>query len=671
MNTSTDTTATKSKTVDAASLSSFNEETMQLPSVEAGTLNQIDTGNKSGSAIIYRKHGELRATPMGNYRKRRDPAKYAETKASVLIHGFLQNIVVREATIDGADVLEVVAGYGRWQIASELYSEHGIDIDLPCLNKGRISDSEALSIALDENNKRSDDSISERAELAKEYIGLEGGDIGTAAIKLNVSENVFRDLLQLTNCCEPLLDALDDSQSPVKKGHCLALSQFDETIQKQTLESIIANPSEYTVSYVKKRLSNFELNLSLAKFDTTDCSSCQHNSGGAYCFMFKGDESDKCNNPSCFQEKSKLWLEEVRKPDLEERFGKVITSTIKPKSQVRMATPDTVGKTQFKDCQNCTNCVAYVHDSGAEFGEAFSNVCIDLDCHSKQVKKHQEFLNPKAKKANAQTESAEDTAAILARAAAKNGTSTSEPDTDKKDVVAPKAKANKKEAQTPSDKSPVETEQQTQAKLSKKIQRTYANMLQDAVAETIHTNPSFALAVIAMSVDSSLRSPKFGKETITTLCNKTPQELQVMVQNSIAAFTKQMVLMDSDASDKTKFNANEVMRNTFSLTIENNADDPRNIAEIEKQKKAVIIESWKPTKDLLSIFTIQQLAIIANESGFEQAYCAAKGKENAWAQITNSSKDKVLSALLDFEFDWASYAPKSYIEMGLTYTPHA
>lgn len=168
------------------------------PLLEESTTDVATNEAVSDSSLIHLYADQLQATPMGNYRKRRDPVKFAETKESVLIRGILQSIVIRKADVNGETVYEVVAGYGRWQIAQEILAEQSVRIRIPCLNKGKISDSEALAIALDENNKRSDDSISERAELAKEYIGLEGGDIATAALKLNVSESIFREILQLT-----------------------------------------------------------------------------------------------------------------------------------------------------------------------------------------------------------------------------------------------------------------------------------------------------------------------------------------------------------------------------------------------------------------------------------------------------------------------------------------
>lgn len=656
--------------ISAQALTTFTNETPSSnPSGKALVVNEVNPNTISN--IIHCQFNELRATPMGNYRKRRNPKKYAETKASVLDRGFLQNIVVREA-IDskGNTELEVIAGYGRWQIAEEIFKEHGIRIPIPCLNKGAISDSEALAIALDENNKRENDSISERAELAKEYIGLEGGDVATAAMKLKVSESQFRELLQLTNCCEELLDALDDDEIKVFKGHCLVLSHFDKAIQKQTLEKIVADPTTYTVSYVKNRLKNLELSLSKAKFDTTECQSCQHNTGGAMCFMFQNEDDDKCSNPSCFQTKSKLWLEEIRKKELEDKFGVVITTTMKPQSQVRAVDPELLGEAQCKDCQGCKHNVVYLNDEPSEnFGRASTNICIDVDCHTKLFNAHQEKMKPKQKKSKSSTdntESAEDTAAFLAKAASRKSQgseikSTNNHSSDQNSCALT--------AQDKVDNKPIdETESKSVAKLSKRMQRTYANMIQEAVSSEISSCEAFAYAFIAKAVDSKLREPLLDKESVDSLTKRPVAELHALINKSIGKFFTQTVLMDSDAADIRDFNANKVLRKSFGHVMALKAEDKENLNSIRQAQTEVIVKSWNPTVDLLNIFTTPQLAIVCNESGFESAYCTSKGSDVALAQIFNSKpKADIIKEVLDFDFDWSSYAPKAYIELGMEY----
>lgn len=276
----------------------------------------------------------------------------------------------------------------------------------------------------------------------------------------------------------------------------------------------------------------------------------------------------------------------------------------------------------------------------------------------------------KVSKGGASSESAEDTAAILARAAAKKR---------KPDTVPPKA-----EKGSSSDKTqPVDTESSTvshtssqatsepksEAKLSKRIQRTYANMIQKSVTATVTADQSFGLAVVVKSIDSNLREPKLRKESITYLTQKSPEKLNQLICSAIGDFCNQFVQLDSESTDKKGFDANKVLRESFGYIMENNADDPRDLAGVEEAKKAVIIESWTPNKDLLEMFTTTQLAIISNDSGFEQAYNDIHKSETAWATYINKHrKDEVIAEILKTSFDWSGFAPKNYIELGLSYS---
>lgn len=276
----------------------------------------------------------------------------------------------------------------------------------------------------------------------------------------------------------------------------------------------------------------------------------------------------------------------------------------------------------------------------------------------------------KVSKGGASSESAEDTAAILARAAAKKR---------KPDTVPPKA-----EKGSSSDKTqPVDTESSTvshtnsqatsepksEAKLSKRIQRTYANMIQKSVTATVTADQSFGLAVVVKSIDSNLREPKLRKESITSLTKKSPEKLNQLIFSAIGDFCNQFVQLDSESTDKKGFDANKVLRESFGYIMENNADDPRDLAGVEEAKKAVIIESWTPNKDLLEMFTTTQLAIISNDSGFEQAYNDIHKSETAWATYINKHrKDEVIAEILKTSFDWSGFAPKTNIELGLSYS---
>ena len=370
-------------------------DSMQTQTQTNAIGNAINAGNVHSDAthnqdIVFLECSQLRETPMGNYRKCRNAQDYKDLVESVEAKGFLQNIVIRRSPIDGMP--EVVAGYGRWQVAKDLTEKHkdtGRKFILPCLDMGVIGDQECLELALTENSKRSNHTISDQIELAREYYGINVGDLKLSAIKLGISEGVFRELLHLGACCEPLLNALDDPDSPLQKGHCSILRNFPESIQLDTLARIIAEPKTYTIAYLKKQAASFEFSLKDAKFDTADCSSCQHNSGGAHCFLFADDEEDnKCSNPPCYVNKQKLWLATTLIPQLEEKHGTVLTTEQKPLEQIRFCAPEMLGEEQVNDCKNCSDCVVLVDTSPDKFGDAWGGVCINLTCHSKLEAKY-------------------------------------------------------------------------------------------------------------------------------------------------------------------------------------------------------------------------------------------------------------------------------------------
>lgn len=581
----------------------------------------VETVESTSGVLIHVDPKALRSTPSGNYRRKRNSTIYEELKVSIQQHGMLQNIIVRNSPVDNA--LEVLAGYGRWNIALEL----GLSV-ISCLNKGVISDAEALEIALSENNNRDADTLGDRIELAKGYLGLSNGDHKTAALRLGVSEVVYREYLQLGRCHESLIDALDDNEHPLKKGHCMVLSQFPTSLQVNTLARITAEPNKYTVKYLKSRAKNFEHTLADAKFCTkrAGCDSCQHNSKMQFDAFAQADEM-KCANPECFISNQKKWLALERIPVLEEQHGIVLTTQAKPLDQVAFCDPALLGEDQVRDCKNCSNCIVLVSDAADTFGQAWGNVCIDTTCHSKYSAIFKAEQNTE-KEADQQTE---------------NLTKTVSPKPVSPKAIVPPVKTN------------TNTNKPAPSKISKKIQRTYSNMLQEAFSELTIVDETFNLALIVKAVANNLRESNAVRESIPELMALGSTELQIKLQDLIQKFSKQLVPLDSDAADKSGFNANEVIRKSFKIVTPDDADQER-----------IIVNSWKPTKTFFDIYNITQLSLIAEDSGFKSKYEAENG-EKSWDAICSKRKADIISMLISFDFDWSNYAPKSYVTIGKNY----
>lgn len=179
-------------------------------------------------------------------------------------------------------------------------------------------------------------------------------------------------------------DQIADPDSPVIADHGLVLSIFDEEMQAKTLAAILKDPQTYTVSYLKKRAGQRQLDLGKAKFDTSDCDACSFNTFRQLAFNIceEEDESDaKCSKSSCYTKKTNAWLKDIRMVELEERFGNVILWETKPESDRRTIDAKQVGVNQYKTgCMNCEKRCTVVDDHPFKWGDYETDQCIDTDC---------------------------------------------------------------------------------------------------------------------------------------------------------------------------------------------------------------------------------------------------------------------------------------------------
>lgn len=597
------------------------EQTVDIDSIDnAAVDSQADNAAVVTPSTVELQNDALTYLPTklikpfslgGNNRRTRPSSDFNSLCDDISKKGILQNLVVREV---GKDDYELIAGYGRFDAALKL----GIE-QVPVVIKRNMSDKEALEAQLAENLQRSDLKIGDHVVLTGKYLSLSGGCHKTASAKLGYSEAVYRDYLQLSKCDEKLIDALDDNDLPVKKGHCLILSVFPKEIQVKTLESILADPEKYTVAYLKAQASKFELRLSDAKFDLADCDVCPHNTNQQF-NVFESNSDDRCSNAACYMKKQDNWLNTERIPALEEQHGMVLTTQQKPLSDVNRIDVKVVGETQAKACtSDCQKCVVLVSCDADTFGSAVPHMCIDTDCFKDKV---EAFKEPEPK-ADVNQDSTDD-----------SGTNTTTPATNKK---APKSKATVKS-------------------ISKKISRYYANDLQKLASANVMKGTSFASAILVKSVSNVLREQSAKvKLSVSELATKEVSELNAMLTGLLTQLCQQEV--KDTGSDHSDFDANKMLRTTL---IALNDEDTL----IEKA-----IEHWKPTPELLGMHTKTQLAVMASESGFEAAYDEKHG-DAAWAKYSSSHKlQEIAKEMLSIGFDYSDYAPESYIQLATEYKP--
>ncbi|WP_179292358.1 ParB/RepB/Spo0J family partition protein [Vibrio coralliilyticus] len=596
-----------------------------------GSLEFHDPRDLSPLSI---KHSE----DQGNYRRKRPQPDLDELSDDIVAKGgILQSIVIRQTAENG---LEVVAGYGRWECALNLWDKYGFKV--PCLNKGYISDREAIEIAISENLKRTDVTIGDLSVAARRYLSLSDGDHATAAMKLGMGEKTYREYLQISNCVPELIDALDDNEQPVLKGHCLILSQFPLEIQQNTLKSILNDPKTYTVQYLKAKAKSFEFKLCDARFDTekAGCNDCQYNSQQQFTMLLDGEDDARCSNAHCYLDKQNQWLNEVKIPDLKVEYGTVLTTEQKPISDVRSVTDEALGSDQVKKCSNCESCaVLVVSNIGDTFGMHKSNCCIDLDCYTEQQKAFAKSQEPEPKvdaKPDAQKTSVDDMVG-----------NTDTGTTDQASTATQAKKKVAKVAKAPAAPAP---------KLSKKTERTYANMIQKMAGGFVSAQLSeqFALAAMIKGLSNSLRFENQIKEDIPTLALMESEQLKGMLQQLLGSFMAQDVPLDSESTDRSDFDANKVLRTIMTKSL--GEDDIRERA----------IASWVPNTDIWKLHTKAQIIIICDDSGFQAAYDKVKGSA-AWAKMMSKPVGDIYKALESFEFDWSDYAPEAYIDMAINY----
>ena len=266
--------------------------------------------------------------PWGNVRRgERDPQKLAELRESIRRQGVVQGITLRPN--DDDNTLEILAGYGRRQIAMEEGHE-----DIPAVIK-RVGDKEGIAIGLSENLDRDDLSIVDEIEVAQRYISLFDADYEEATKILGWSERKLKGRLKLNDCAPPVMDAL--RQGKIKIGHAEVLCQFTEKLQTGTLKLVL--DEGWSVDYLKERASKATRFLRHAKFDTAECQSCPHNSSVQTELFDNHIGEAKCGDLPCYREKTDAWIE-ARKGELEAEEGRVFLSVEKPDSDRKASHPN-------------------------------------------------------------------------------------------------------------------------------------------------------------------------------------------------------------------------------------------------------------------------------------------------------------------------------------------
>lgn len=549
---------------------------------------------------------DIDPVPWGNIRKTRTPQALNDLRMAIrAANGVTQGVTVR-INPDDSSRLQLLAGYGR----DECSRLEGF-VDIPAVFK-EANDKQAEAIMLSENLDREELSIADEVVAAQRFISHFDGDYEAAAAELNWSVKRLRGRLTLNQCTENVLDALRNKAISV--GHAEILSAFVPKLQDGTLEKIITE--KWTIEYLKERAGKANRWLKNAIFDTTECSSCPHNSDVQAELFDNTVGKSKCNNLVCYKEKTDIALA-LRKAELEDEHGVVLLAIEKPECDRNTVSADEVGNEQFSNgCTGCVSKVAILKDGiNADAGEVRINQCIDTECF-RRMKSVLAGAELKQKKSQAHTQ------------VSKSG--------------------NKKPSATEEAKNRATTQKPPNAVIenNKALLRTVSaahfndnrHFMEALCVSSLIEQAGFSHSTERFSNIVNMKLSSAFNPRVIELYGLPPERLDALKKSCHTAYLTESAIGSTDPR---------------ALLITALANDERG--------KGMALAGWQPTKDILNAYLKQGLLLIADKSGFRSHYDSING-EGSFLKITKQSKGNLVEAMLGTKFDWSRFAPDDYIK---------
>ncbi len=155
-----------------------------------------------------------------------DDEALQELVSSLRTHGMLQPLLVRPH----GDAYQLVAGERRLRAARLA----GLS-KVPCFVRN-MEDREVNEAALEENIKREDLNVLEKAEAFRRYLDTFGGTINELAQRLSMTRSNVNNILRLLDLSPPVKDALRAGR--ISYGHARCLLALDEAGQAKVLAAI-------------------------------------------------------------------------------------------------------------------------------------------------------------------------------------------------------------------------------------------------------------------------------------------------------------------------------------------------------------------------------------------------------------------------------------------------
>ena len=158
-----------------------------------------------------------------------DQAAIDELADSIRKHGLLQPLLVR-ARQDGEAGYQLIAGERRWRAAQQVGME-----TVPC-RVIEFGDRQASEAALEENLKREDLNVLEKARAFKDYLDRFGGTIEELARQLSMSRANVSNMMRMLELPESVQKLLREDR--ITGGHAKAILPLSEAQQFELAKQI-------------------------------------------------------------------------------------------------------------------------------------------------------------------------------------------------------------------------------------------------------------------------------------------------------------------------------------------------------------------------------------------------------------------------------------------------
>lgn len=159
-------------------------------------------------------------------RREFDQAAIDELAESIRKHGVLQPLLVRAQ----GDSYQLIAGERRWRAVQQV----GLD-SVPC-RVVELEDQAVCEAAIEENLKRADLNVIEKAQAFHDYLERFGGTIEDLARQLSMNRSTLSNMMRLLELPEEVQAAV--RQERISGGHARALLALDADAQRELAQQV-------------------------------------------------------------------------------------------------------------------------------------------------------------------------------------------------------------------------------------------------------------------------------------------------------------------------------------------------------------------------------------------------------------------------------------------------